>query len=1148
MDWPTTNPIPTTGIPDAITSLSEQASGLVNSTMLTLPATLSNISNPYGDAHFFEESISPSTVRTQLVVTGDPSNASTTLNLLKGMKWLLANMSKGRNVSDFFSAVVKLVGVPNLEVRKMVYIYLARYANHDAECRELALLSINAFQRGLSDREPLCRSLALRVLTVLDVPDVLQLQILGVQTCIKDGSPYVRKCAVGAIGKLHPRCVGAGDLSQAENLVNVLTRVLEEEASTMVLTSAIITFTEICPQRLELLHGCYRKICHLLTDMDEWGQVVVIDTLMRYCRVFFKQPIGQKGGSAEKIDVERRVTRSTRKHVPNRGKGNMKGDTSVENTTNDSLPAMGLDSKPAQPATNGIASSTKKVKRRVVRKAFYSDEEDESSEEELPVNYPVGGNIAQTLRDTSVGAGFRDDAAAVTTTNGGALLGEGFDDDEDGDLSEDHKLLLSSSLPLLKSRNSAVVLAVCSLHYYCGIASVKIRTALGKALVRIHRDRREIQYIVLVSIRTLVLECPSAFTPFLNDFFVKGMDPSFTRMIKLDILVSLCMDPTSIEAALSELRTYVRHSDKAFVGASIRAVGKVSELARIVYDRRASTGDIDSSRARSDANLIALDCLSGLVSLSEFSRNEVVVGECAETMQRILAQLWSNDGNIVSVNDPTKIQERVLKRLFLILSRALMVKSVEEEEQSGKHKQLVSRAARVPDSAVASIVWVVGEWSTMNETLTGPWALEKPQKTMIRLEILRLLAKSFNEIDSQTKLQAVHLSSKILLLLKSDPSMSDQRNKEEAICEFILSMGRVDVIQDVRDRSRYESNILQSSIGFAHDTAGLSPCNASNLMTLEKAKTMLLKQKPTASSLSLTAQELGNSDNEDLFRFGTLSSIIGCKSGGSGRPLPKWAEADSPSSLRDQSVLLHESEPTRRDGIAGTSSNLYSSSSSDDESSDDSSSCDSESGSDSSASSDESDSDSDSSDGKPAVISMFGSNGVNNQVSVAPSLQQHAPVTSLLNNGSDESSSDNDSSSESSDDSSDEDTSKGDTNGIANTPAVGTILDMSPAANQPQIPTQYACQNSNVSSIVAAGLEDLVMTPLVVDKNDVSKSTKSNGESSTWKEYVRPELGGGLLVKMRFLRGTSRANECKIMGLDPENASTVCLQVHIENK
>ena len=78
------------------------------------------------------------------------------------------------------------------------------------------------------------------------------------------------------------------------------------------------------------------------------------------------------------------------------------------------------------------------------------------------------------------------------------------------------------------TRNSGVVLGVCSLHYYCGVASIKIRSALGKALVRIYHDRREIQFIVLNSIRMLVWECPSAFTPFLNDFFVKAMDPSFT--------------------------------------------------------------------------------------------------------------------------------------------------------------------------------------------------------------------------------------------------------------------------------------------------------------------------------------------------------------------------------------------------------------------------------------------------------------------------------------------------------------------------------------------------------------------------------------------------------------------------------------------
>lgn len=41
------------------------------------------------------------------------------------------------------------------------------------------------------------------------------------------------------------------------------------------------------------------------------------------------------------------------------------------------------------------------------------------------------------------------------------------------------------------------------------------------------------------------------------------------------------------------------------------------------------------------------------------------------------------------------------------------------------------------------------------------------------------------------------------------------------------------------------------------------------------------------------------------------------------------------------------------------------------------------------------------------------------------------------------------------------------------------------------------------------------MTPLVVDKND-AKSLNASCESSAWKEYVRPELADGLLVKMRF--------------------------------
>jgi len=1094
-------------------------------------------------------------------------------------------MSKGRNVSDFMPHVVKLVGAPSLEVRKMVYIYLARYANHDTQCREMALLSINAFQRGLADREPLLRSLALRVLTCMDVPDVLQLQILGVRTCCKDSSPYVRKCAANAVGKLHPRCLEVGDESQAEQLVDIITTLLEEDGSTMVLTSAMIAFCEICPQRLDLLHGCYRKVCHLLTDMDEWGQVVVIDALMRYCRTYFKQPRGQLKGSAERIDQERRVTRSTRKEivdgtiVVDNEETDSNHESKMNGNTTDSLLAMTTLGSTANNDTENPPPALpprpkqQKVKRRVVRKAFYSDEEDESEEEDAGSFYPnIGGNIAAAMRDHSTDAspnpsplaflsggnkksfGFRDDANAQNNGGEGGVLSAALDldDEEDSDLDEDHRLLLQSSLPLLRSRNSAVVLAVCSLHYYCGVASIKTRAALGKALVRIHRDRREIQYIVLVSIRTLVQECPSAFTPFLNDFFVKGMDPSFTRMIKLDILVSLCIDPSAIDAVLSELRSYVRHHDKSFACAAVSAVGKVAELARIVYDRRAFTGDIDAGTARDESNSIALGCLSGLVTLSEFSKNDKVGGECISTIQRLLAQLWSNDGglgsgggdgNVMTIKDPAHIQERVLKRLLLVFIRSISEQDEEPDEEETKTNRLENRAVAVPPSATASLLWTIGEWLTMSvQTLT--WNMDSASKSKIRVEVLRLLAKAFSRLDAQIKLQALHLASKVFLANTSDGSSCAEEN---SLSEFILAMGRADVMQDVRDRARYESNVLHLSVGLNGDTSILQQRPSSNCMSVEKARKMLLDRKPTATSLPLDGKEFGSAKNEiDIFKFGSLSSIVGLKAGGSSLPLPDWASANSSSSLRDPEVR-------RQQKAAEDEADLYEDSSSDSSSSDDeTSSSDSESSSSSDSSSDNS-SDSDSEEEEEITVSVIAeSNDVTTKPIPAstPVSNGLLPLSPMINNEVDDSSS---SSSSSSDSSSDSDSDISDNlNGepaVQNQPVVeGTLFDLpADTINTTQASKPQYVKGTSTGSSVASGLEGLVMSPLVVNKNDANEPSNIGDDCGLWKPLVRPELSGGLSVKMRFVFGQSRAKEVATLGLDPSNPSTVCVQVQIEN-
>lgn len=59
-------------------------------------------------------------------------------------------IAKGRDASILFPAVVKNVVSKNIEVKKLVYVYLERYAE---EQQDLALLSISTFQRALKVRK-----------------------------------------------------------------------------------------------------------------------------------------------------------------------------------------------------------------------------------------------------------------------------------------------------------------------------------------------------------------------------------------------------------------------------------------------------------------------------------------------------------------------------------------------------------------------------------------------------------------------------------------------------------------------------------------------------------------------------------------------------------------------------------------------------------------------------------------------------------------------------------------------------------------------------------------------------------------------------------------------------------------------------------
>ena len=51
-----------------------------------------------------------------------------------------------------------------------------------------------------------------------------------------------------------------------------------------------MAFEIVCPERIDLIHKNYRKLCNLLADVDEWGQVTILSMLTRYARTQFVSP------------------------------------------------------------------------------------------------------------------------------------------------------------------------------------------------------------------------------------------------------------------------------------------------------------------------------------------------------------------------------------------------------------------------------------------------------------------------------------------------------------------------------------------------------------------------------------------------------------------------------------------------------------------------------------------------------------------------------------------------------------------------------------------------------------------------------------------------------------------------------------------
>ncbi|PHH70253.1 hypothetical protein CDD82_7244 [Ophiocordyceps australis] len=213
--------------------------------------------------------------------------------VLEGLRRVVAMMYRNHKTLPFFSSVVKNVASPNLEIKKLVYIYLIHHAEHEPD---LALLSINTIQKSLSDSNAHVRALALRTMSGIRVPVISQIVSLAVKKGVADMSPLVRKAAALAI----PKCYRL-DPTQAPQLLEYLAALLGDRQY-YVAGAAVCAHLEICPNEIHLIHPHYRSLVRKIVDMDEWSQLAALRLMTIYARRCFPtrthEPAEQSHGNA----------------------------------------------------------------------------------------------------------------------------------------------------------------------------------------------------------------------------------------------------------------------------------------------------------------------------------------------------------------------------------------------------------------------------------------------------------------------------------------------------------------------------------------------------------------------------------------------------------------------------------------------------------------------------------------------------------------------------------------------------------------------------------------------------------------------------------------------------------------------------------
>jgi AP-1 complex subunit beta-1 len=196
----------------------------------------------------------------------------------EAMKEIIAGMTIGKDVCSLFPHVVNCMRTSDVELKKLIYLYIINFAK--AKPSE-SILAVNSFLMDAQNKDsPMIRALSIRTMGCIRVEEIVTYLCETLKSGLSDEDSYVQKTSCICVAKLFCTCP---QLVKDNGLIDRLIEMLNS-GNSIVLSSAIVALSEISllsgNNYLNIDSKLLKRILIALNEANEWGQIYILDALI----------------------------------------------------------------------------------------------------------------------------------------------------------------------------------------------------------------------------------------------------------------------------------------------------------------------------------------------------------------------------------------------------------------------------------------------------------------------------------------------------------------------------------------------------------------------------------------------------------------------------------------------------------------------------------------------------------------------------------------------------------------------------------------------------------------------------------------------------------------------------------------------------